>query len=183
MSIAIWKLFADFEKEEAWLNEKAAQGLAFTHYSFLRYTFEPCEPGEYTYRVQYMEKGRWHPDSVNFLQFVEDSGVEVVSRYVNWVFLRKKTAERPFDLFSDIDSVLGHYRRVSRVWLAIGISQLCIGAAQIHPTVLALQQGESWGLSAIAGAICLACGCLFLVLWVRYHRKSTMLRKERVLYE
>jgi len=102
---------------------------------------------------------------------------------VNWVFLRRKTAEGPFDLFSDNDSVLGHYRRVSRVWLAIGISQLCIGAAQIHPTVLALKQGESWGLSAIAGAVWLACGCLFLVLWMRYHRKSTKLRKERVLHE
>ena len=183
MSVVIWKVFADFEKEEAWINEKAAEGLAFTHYIFCRYTFEPCEPGEYTYRVHYMEKGCLHPDSARFLRFVEDSGVEVVSRYVNWVFMRKKTAAGPFDLFSDIDSLLTHYSRVSGIWLTVGLCQLLISISMIHRFVTALRLGDGWGMPALGMAGSLMCASLFLGLWTRVQRKSAKLRKERVLHE
>ena len=39
MSRVVWRAFADFEKEEAWINEQAAKGLAFTRYKLFRYTF------------------------------------------------------------------------------------------------------------------------------------------------
>ncbi len=33
------KLFWDFEKEEQWLNEMSAKGMALTHYSWCKYVF------------------------------------------------------------------------------------------------------------------------------------------------
>ncbi|MBQ3859711.1 MAG: DUF2812 domain-containing protein, partial [Clostridia bacterium] len=37
----------DFDKEEAWLNEMAAKGLALVSVGLGRYEFEETEPGEY----------------------------------------------------------------------------------------------------------------------------------------
>jgi hypothetical protein len=41
----------DFEKEERWLNEMAMNGWALCYVGLCRYTFEKCEPGEYTIRL------------------------------------------------------------------------------------------------------------------------------------
>ena len=48
----IHKLFwvRQFDKEENWLNEMAAKGLALVGVGFCRYEFEECTPGEYNVR-------------------------------------------------------------------------------------------------------------------------------------
>ena len=45
----------EFEKEEKWLNEMSAKGLALVDYSWCRYSFEENEPGEYTNKIQLLE--------------------------------------------------------------------------------------------------------------------------------
>ena len=45
-----WFWAWDFDKEEAWLNEMASEGLALVSVGWCRYEFEPCEPGEYIVR-------------------------------------------------------------------------------------------------------------------------------------
>ena len=45
----------EYEKEEKWLNEMASKGLALVDYSIFRYSFEPCEPGEYSFKIQLLE--------------------------------------------------------------------------------------------------------------------------------
>lgn len=51
----IFKLFVNYEKEEAWLNKLASQGLHCVDYVIGRYTFKKGAPGEYTYRIQLLE--------------------------------------------------------------------------------------------------------------------------------
>lgn len=39
MKKVIYKAYYDYEKEEKWLKEMSAKGLALINYSWLRYTF------------------------------------------------------------------------------------------------------------------------------------------------
>ncbi|MCL2137225.1 MAG: DUF2812 domain-containing protein [Coriobacteriia bacterium] len=117
MQVKQWKLFLDFEKEEDWLNNQAARGLAMKHYTFRRYTFEECEPGEYIYRIELLKDSVTSSDNAKYLQFVEESGVEHVDSYLNWAYFRKAAAEGPFDLYTDLESRIAHYQRIIRLFL------------------------------------------------------------------
>lgn len=48
----VHKLYWDFEREERWLNGKAAQGENLIRYRWGTYTFEQGAPGEWTYRIE-----------------------------------------------------------------------------------------------------------------------------------
>ncbi|MDR1542692.1 MAG: DUF2812 domain-containing protein [Clostridiales bacterium] len=84
----LWKAFWDFEKEEAWLNDMAAKGIAMTDYSICRYTFEECEPGEYEYRIELLEKSPKSHESVAYLRFLKESGIEAIAFYNSWAYFR-----------------------------------------------------------------------------------------------
>ena len=64
----------EYEKEEKWLNEMAAKGLALVDYSIFRYSFEPCEPGEYTFKIQLLEHNPNHPESEQYIREVAVEG-------------------------------------------------------------------------------------------------------------
>jgi len=104
-----WFWAWNFEKEEAWLNEMARQGLGLTGVGFGKYLFEEGTPGEYTVRLQMLEKWPSSAESRLYIKFVEETGAEHVGSFARWVYFRKRTAEgEKFELFSDIDSRVRH---------------------------------------------------------------------------
>lgn len=119
----VWKLFWvwEFEKEEAWLNEMAAEGWTLCSVGFFNYTFERTMPEEYTVRL---EMYRNDPD---YLRFLEEAEVEYVGRVARWAYYRKRTEDGPFELFSDIGSRIEHLGRIGRMISSIGILNLGIG--------------------------------------------------------
>ena len=121
----------EYEKEEKWLNEMSAKGLALVDYTFCRYSFEECEPGEYSFKIQLLEHRPNHPESEQYIRFMEETGAEQVASYLNWVYFRKKTAEGTFELFSDIDSKLKHYTLIKKLLVPLGIVNTCIGISNI----------------------------------------------------
>ena len=124
MKHIIRKAYWDYEKEEKWLNSLSAKGLAMTDYSWCRYVFEETLPGEYIYRIELLEKPASHPESRQYIAFIEDTGAEFVASYMRWAYLRKKAEDGPFELFTDIDSRLIHSRRIRALWSALAASQL-----------------------------------------------------------
>ena len=82
MKFVIWKAYWDYEKEERWLNEMSARGLAMSDYSWCRYVFVDAQKGEYNYRIELLENMPTHPESMAYLRFLEESGVEVVTTYM-----------------------------------------------------------------------------------------------------
>ena len=125
-----WWFVWDFEKEEKWLNDMAAQGLALVSTGFLRYEFEPCEPGEYIVRLEMRE----HDEG--YLSFMADTGAEYVGRMVKWIYFRRKAELGAFDIFSDLDSRLEHLKKISWMLRFVGIANLVIGLANsINPYV------------------------------------------------
>src|SRR5690625_1824528 len=104
MKKRVIKFYSNYEKEEAWLNKMAAQGWHCVDYIFGRYTFEKGKPGEYIYRLQLIEHHYTHAKSADYLEFLEETGVEFIASHIRWVYLRKKAEDGPFELFSDKES-------------------------------------------------------------------------------
>lgn len=121
----------EFEKEEKWLNEMSAKGLALVDYSFCRYSFEECEPGEYSFKIQLLEHRPSHPESENYIRFMEETGAEQVASYMNWVYFRKKNDGIPFELFSDCESQIRHLILVKKLLLPLAWMNIFIGAGNI----------------------------------------------------
>ena len=120
-TIRRWYWVWDFDKEERWLNEMAMQGWALAEVGFCRYVFEKCEPGEWIVRLQMKQSD---PD---YVEFLEELGAEYVGRIVQWIYVRRRAEEGPFELFSDTQSRLDHLNWIARMLLAGGMMNLVIG--------------------------------------------------------
>lgn len=128
----VYKIFVNYEKEEAWLNKMAAQGFALENFVLGRYTFKRSQPGEYIYRLELLANRIRSPESVAYLEFMEDAGVEMVSSYGPWVYFRKKSVDGPFELFSDKTSKLAHYRRIIYMLAPIALLNLLFSMRLFH---------------------------------------------------
>lgn len=128
----------NFEKEERWLNEKAANGQNLRDVGFCRYVFEDGKPGEYIYRLEMLDEHPNHYKSVEYLRFLEETGVEHVTSILKWVYLRKKASDGPFDVYSDIDSKIKHYQRIIKFANIIIFLQMAIG---IPSFLMCLREG------------------------------------------
>ncbi len=117
MKFTVHKVFFawDFEKEEKWLNEMAAKGMHLTDVGFCRYVFEEGTPGEYQYHLEWLPQLPTHPESLAYIRFIEETGAEHVGSLKKWVYFRKRVTEGAFDLFSDLDSRISHFRWVARL--------------------------------------------------------------------
>ena len=153
-----WFWVWDFDREERWLNEMAMDGWALCGVGFRRYTFERCEPGAYTVRLEMRE-----PDA-EYLDFMHEIGAEYLGRVVKWIYFRKRAEYGPFDLFSDLDS------RIARMLWVIGIANLLIGV------VNTLENGGF-------GIINLLCATLLMYALGRIEGKKEALECQRELHE
>lgn len=112
MKHVVRKAYFDFEKEEKYLNEMSSKGLALTNYSWCKYTFEEAPRGKYIYRIELLENPLNHPESQNYIRFMEETGIEFVASYNRWVYFRREAGDGEFNIYSDIESKIKHYKRV-----------------------------------------------------------------------
>lgn len=184
MTTTLWRYSVDFEKEEDWLNEQSAKGLALTHFALCRYTFEDCEPGEYIYRLELLDYPPAHPESQKYLSFLAEQGVEYICPWMCWVYLRKKAADGPFDLYSEIDSQLTHYRRITRLLLPLAAWEAVIGLSNIYTALLNWSRtGYFKTVNLVFGALFLLISAVLLIASLPTLRKIKRLRQEKNLRE
>lgn len=112
MKYKAYKIYINYVNEEKWLNSMAQKGMHMVDYTFCRYLFEEGSPGEYIYRLELLKEMPSHPESAAYLKFMEESGVEVVSTYLRWVYFRKKASEGAFEIYTDRIGKIKHARRV-----------------------------------------------------------------------
>lgn len=127
MKHKVTRLILDFEEEEKWLNEMSAKGFQFIGYGFPTYLFEDGRPGEYTYRIELLEHSPSNIESRQYIKFLEDTGAECVDTFYRWAYFRKKTADGPFDLYTDLDSRIKHYQRILRLLQLLIVCEVGIG--------------------------------------------------------
>ncbi|MBM7601593.1 hypothetical protein JOC34_004021 [Virgibacillus halotolerans] len=126
MTIKKIKFFNNFQKEEKWINEMAANGFQLIGYSFCRYTFEKGSPGEYDYCIELLEELPNTEKSKDYLEFMEENGIECVDTYFRWVYFRKKATGEPFEIYTDNESRIKHLQRIVNLIATVGMVNLVI---------------------------------------------------------
>ena len=120
-----WFWVWDFEKEERWLNEMAANGWTLVEVGYCCYTFEKTDDNEYTVRLE------MHPFDEDYISFMEQTGAEYIGRVLQWIYFRKKSELGRFDIFSDLDSRISHLSKIHKMILMFGLANLIIGIANL----------------------------------------------------
>ena len=168
----------EFDKEERWLDEMAAKGLCLIGVGWCRYEFEDCIPGEYTIRVELLKEKPTHPESVKYLEFLEETGAEQVGSYMNWIYMRKKKSEGDFQIFSDNESRIRHLTRIIRLIAVLFSVNLWAGAYNLFLFFL-------WGavISLVCGLLGMSVDALLLYGLVKLWRKRKRLKEEQKLFE
>lgn len=143
----------NYEDEERWLNEKSANGEHLTDVGFCRYVFEEGEHGKYIYRLEMLERSPSHYRSVEYLRFLEETGVEHIASFLKWVYLRKKASDGPFDIYSDIDSKIKHYQRIINLADMLIILQLICGIPNMLCNLMGGYTTNTYFLNLILAAL------------------------------
>lgn len=131
-----FRLYFDKDKETSWLDEMADKGYAMTGFFAGFYTFEKCEPGEYRYQVDFAEKP--FALSKNYRDFMTEMEIEIVQQWFFWVILRKKANKGEFQLYTDVDSSIAHYKKIRRMFKIVTIIEIicfiteCLCAARLN---------------------------------------------------
>ncbi len=179
MKHIIHKAYWNYEKEEKWLNELSAKGLALVDYSWIRYVFEDSQPGEYIYRIQLLKNLASHPESRKYIEFVESTGAECVATYLRWVYFRKRAADGPFELYSDFESKIHHYKLVRAFWVAFTVLEYVVGLMNV---VIGIEVPVS-SSNIVLGGLLLALGTGFMIMVLSLSKKIRTLKKQQRIIE
>lgn len=126
----------EWEKEEQWLNSMSREGWQLIDARLGRFRFESGEPGEYAYRLELLDKGIRSEESTSYLNFLKETGVEMVGKCKNWIYLRSKTSETNFipsnrtlnslSHLLKIQDILNKIRNSTIIMIAIAITALLV---------------------------------------------------------
>lgn len=177
-TIKKWFWAWDFEKEEKWLSECAAKGLALVSVGLCRYDFEECTPGAYQVRMELLDNPPSHPESVQYIKFLEETGAEHVGSYMRWVYLRRPAEYGPFDLFSDNASRVRHLGRIIALLLPLGVINTGIG-------IINLSIGIAWvsPINALCGIFSLLVSALLGIGVWKLSKKRNALKRDARIFE
>ena len=119
----LWRFYtvADYEKEEAFLNEMARAGWNLSAVGFCRYIFRRGTPGEYIYKLDMVERSESDEVKESYFNFLTDCGIRVVGEFKDWIYLQKRAADGPFDTKNDTYAKL---RQVNKVY-SFSIRTVC----------------------------------------------------------
>lgn len=172
-----WFWSWEHEKEEQWLNTMAAKGWALVSVGFATYEFEECQPGEYNFRIELLEHSPNSFEGKEYISFIEETGATQVGQFVNWIYFRKKTVDGPFDLFSDFESKIKHFKRIFTMMFPVGLINLYIGLQNI---MMYFKNGFS---GSLIGIVNLLCSGLLLFGCFKVKQKMDQLKKEKQIFE
>lgn len=62
----------------------------------------------------------------DYVIFMNEMDVEVLQRWGRWVYLRKRAEDGPFEIYTDMESKIGMYRRIRGMFVwAFAVVCLC----------------------------------------------------------
>lgn len=173
-----WFWAWDYDKEEVWLNEMAAKGLALVGTDFCKYEFEECTPGEYGIQIEMLDCNAKSESGRQYISFVEETGAEHVGSWLRWVYFRKKLAcGEEFRLFSDKDSLIQHLKKIIAFLMFLGILNLWIGVFNV---IIGAANGT---VNFPLGSLNIVIGAMAIGGAVKLKKKKSALENERMISE
>ncbi len=175
-----WFWVWDFDKEEKWLNEMAAKGLALVAVGWCRYEFEDSVPGEYQICLDFLGSRCNGVENEKYITFLEETGAEQVGTMSRWVYFRKKASGETFQLFSDYASRIRYLTQIIRFVAMIGGLNLYFGCYNMFMLFQMRQYHIYINLFGIINFL-IAAACAFGILRIARRRKE--LKTEQQIYE
>lgn len=126
-----FRLYYDKDKEEAFLNDMSAKGYAMKRFFLGLYTFEKCQPEEYTYRVDLISDKTVEQRN-ELYNLIRDSGGELVQTWGIWAIFRKKGN---FELYTDPESQIKQFRRIRTIFLRLAIVEFLLSIPQWYNSI------------------------------------------------
>ena len=168
----------NFKEEEKWLDKMSEHGLNLVNVGFCKYEFEEGVPGEYSYRMELMDHFPRSAEGIEYVRFVEETGAELVATYLRWAYFRKKTADGPFELFSDVDSRIRHINRLITLLLLVGGGNILIGMVNVSAYITRgfVGNGSIGTVNILLGLL------VFFGIW-KINKAKLNMKKERALHE
>ena len=148
-----FRLYYNKDTETEWLNKMAADGWALTGFFVGFYRFEACEKGEYTYQVDLGDQ--LFSVSSEYRDLMEELGVEIVTLWGYWIILRKRTADGPFELYTDVDSQIEHYTKILRMFKVACILEIICMLIEVAGGISGNPVG--WAAAILLAAFVLVC--------------------------
>ncbi|MCM3629338.1 DUF2812 domain-containing protein [Paenibacillus glycanilyticus] len=126
------KFFTNFNEEENWLNDMARQGYQFTKKTSFSYEFESQKPENAIIKMDYRTFKK-REDFEDYCALFEDSGWEHIAgtKSSGYQYFKKADKQGSIEIFSDVDSKAGRYKRLSDMWVLLACSFIPILAALI----------------------------------------------------
>ena len=121
-----FRLYYDKDKGEAFLNDMSEKGYAMKRFFLGLYTFEKCQPGEYTYRVDLISDKTVEQRN-ELYDLIRDSGGELVQTWGIWAIFRKKGN---FELYTDPESQIKQLRRIRKKFAGLALLEFAIAIPQ-----------------------------------------------------
>ncbi|MBQ8313657.1 MAG: DUF2812 domain-containing protein [Clostridia bacterium] len=173
-----WFWAWEFDKEEQWLNDMAAQGKALLSARYATYEFEDSQPGEYAIRLEMLENSPDSQEGQQYIEFVESTGAEFVGKVMKWVYFRKKKELGDFELHGDNATRIKHLKGIMALLLPLGVMNFFIG---IYNLCIGI------GLNSAINVLCSVLSFAVTVLLVRglkrLNDKKIRLEKDAQLFE
>jgi hypothetical protein len=103
---------------------------------------------------------------------MEEMGVEIVQAWGPWVILRRQRTEGEFQLYSDVDSRIEHYKKILLMFkLVTFIEFLCL----LFEVYAAVRDASVWPLVFLMAAVV----CAFMNMIVRTKRVLNRLYEQK----
>ena len=189
----------DPERIERQANEMAKEGWLLEKFGSLFSTYRRGAPGEYEYRVQVKEAGI---DRLTYIAELTEFGIEEIGSVGDLLVLRRKADGTPFDLYSDLDSLIAQQKKAVRYLRAGLIMSFFWGSMMLMNVLTTLMNanviGRYAGVAAIrfssAQIVLLTAASLLLLVCIvglidcpvglrRAKQKIAALEAERVIQE
>ncbi|MBO5977513.1 MAG: DUF2812 domain-containing protein [Bacteroidales bacterium] len=168
----LWRFYsvADYEKEEAFLNEMARAGWNLTAVGFCRYIFRRGNEGEFIYKLDMVERSESDEVKESYFNFLSDCGMRVVGEFKDWIYLQKPASEGPFDMKNDTYAKLRHVNKVYSFSLRTVCNLLRLFAGIMVVLILLQLLSNNVNLTEFCNGVMLGVGVSSLIalviIWV-----------------
>lgn len=154
--------------DEAYMAKMCHEGWAATSLVEGVWTFEPCKPDQYTFRVCYL-RGKSNAEVEELKRHLATNGIEFVSRYSFWAIFR---SEHDFVLYTP-DEELVLIEKIRRPMLTGSVLSWIAFVAVLQ---LAIKVSVWFGILCVLLAVyAVMCTCL----GTSYTRLTNRLRREK----
>ncbi|UTC64596.1 DUF2812 domain-containing protein [Treponema sp. OMZ 788] len=182
MKTNVKKTFLDISKEEQWLNEQGEKGLMLIGYHGGEYEFEDVSPVKYQYKIDIPDyTGRKKKE---YLDFLEQTGISVAAEYGGRVYLRKNAADGPLDLYTEKKEIKKQMNKRCSHFFITGIGQFMLGIIMLIQTLYYVKsKGVPFWIAVVIDIGLIISGIIFFILGVRKHRKYSLPKEEKDIWE